>query len=191
VLSTLHTNDSVSSITRLLDLGVPAYLIASSITGVLAQRLVRRLCNCRKKVPATAEYIAKLERLGVTDTNTFDDEFHSVGCAVCENTGFKGRIGIYELLVIEGPIRDAIHGARAEDILSTARASGFRTMQEDALQKVKDGLTSLQEVRRVVPFDAPKLERCESCGREIMSAFAYCPFCSTVRRSVTGPFVHR
>jgi type IV pilus assembly protein PilB len=192
VLSTLHTNDSVSSITRLLDLGVPAYLIASSIAGVLAQRLVRRLCNCRKKEPATSEYIGKLESLGVTDTHTFTDEFHPVGCVVCENTGFKGRIGIYELLVVEGPIREAIHSnVRAEDILSTARASGFRTMQEDALQKVKDGLTSLQEVRRVVPFEAPKLERCESCGREIMSAFAYCPFCSTVRRNVTGPFVHR
>ncbi len=190
VLSTLHTNDSISSITRLLDLGVPAYLIASSITGVMAQRLVRRLCGCRRKLAATPDYIRKLESVGVADAGNFTYEYQPAGCPLCENTGYKGRVGIYELLLVEGQIRDGIHsGSRAEDILSIARSGGFRTMQEDAIDKVSEGLTSLQEVRRVVPFDTKEADRCQSCSRDLMATFLYCPFCAaprgTTERSVS------
>src|SRR5207253_522853 len=84
------------------------------------------------------------------------------------HTGYKGRVGIYELLPVEGPIREAIYsGARAEDVKSLARTGGFRTMQEDALQKVREGVTALGEVRRVILFDSAKVERCESCSREV------------------------
>ncbi len=186
VLSTLHTNDSIGAITRLLDLGAPAHLIASSVTGVLAQRLVRRLCNCRRKTPSSSGYIRKLKALGAQDAQLFQYEYSPVGCDACENTGYKGRVGIYELLVVEGRIRDAIHAARAaEEICTLARGAGFRSMQEDALEKVQDGVTSMEEVRRVVPFESLKAERCESCSREILASFLYCPFCAA-RRSNPG-----
>jgi len=184
VLSTLHTNDSVGAITRMLDLGVPAYLIASSVTAVMAQRLVRRLCGCRKTLAATAGYLRRLEALNVDNVGSFGYQFESVGCPACENTGFKGRVGIYELLMIEGHIRDAIYaGARAEDVYAIARTSGFRSMQEDAVDKVREGVTTLDEVRRIVPFNCIKSDRCHVCTREIMSTFAYCPFCSAALAS--------
>jgi type IV pilus assembly protein PilB len=192
VLSTLHTNDSVAVITRLLDLGVPAYLIASSITGVLAQRLVRRLCSCHKKTVATEDFHRQLESIGVTDVNQFQYEYQPVGCAHCDQTGYKGRVGIYEMLLIEGPIRDAIYSnVRPEDVKSLARGAGFQTMQEDALDKVREGVTALSEVRRVILFDPAKVERCDSCFREIVATFAFCPFCSAPRNYMARPLLTR
>jgi hypothetical protein len=88
-------------------------------------------------------------------------------------------------LLIEGQIRDAIHsGGRVEEISALARGAGFRSMQQDALEKVKEGLTTLEEVQRVVPFDGIRLERCHSCSGEMMAAFVYCPFCGKSRRNV-------
>jgi type IV pilus assembly protein PilB len=180
VLSTLHTNDSIGAITRLVDLGVPSYLIASSVTSVIAQRLVRRLCECKRQLVASSTYLRRLETLGVEDTGAFEYEYEPVGCTVCENTGYKGRVGIYELLLNEGQVRDAIHSnARAEEVVELARSAGFRTMQEKGLEKIRDGITALDEVRRVVPFSAAKAERCQNCSREILPAFVYCPYCST------------
>jgi len=185
VLSTLHTNDSIGAVTRLLDLGVPSYLIAASVTGVLAQRLVRRLCVCRKEKRASAEYTRKLENIGVPDAGSYEFEYEAAGCAVCDNTGFKGRVGIYEMLPIEGSVRDAVHtGQRSDVILSLARAVGFRSLQEDALEKVKCGLTSLEEVQRVVPWDSVKPQLCQSCAKEITPNFEYCPFCGLKRTTV-------
>jgi len=154
VLSTLHTNDSIGAITRLLDLGVPAYLIAESVTAVVAQRLARRFCSCRRKVDARPTYISKLQKLGAPNTDTFRFEYQSVGCSLCDNVGYKGRVGIYEMLAIRDAVRDAIHdNARTQEILGLARKAGFQTMQEDALEKLKAGLTSLDEIQRVVPWD--------------------------------------
>ena len=182
VLSTLHTNDSIGAITRLLDLGVPSYLIAASVTGVLAQRLVRRLCVCRNEKPASAAYTEKLKRIGVANADQYKLEYEPVGCSVCESTGFKGRVGIYEMLSIEDAVRDAIHSqARSDTILAVARLLGFRTLQEDALEKVKAGLTSLDEIQRVVPWDTIKSSRCQSCSKEIPPAHGFCPHCGAGR----------
>jgi type IV pilus assembly protein PilB len=160
VLSTLHTNDSVGAITRLLDLSVPAYLIASSVTGVMAQRLVRRLCTCRRQFVANDAHYRRIESLGAKDCSSFTSTYQAAGCATCENTGYKGRVGIYELLMIEGHIREAIYsGSRAEEVWALARSTGFRSMQEDALDKVREGLTTLDEVQRIVPFNILKSER--------------------------------
>jgi type IV pilus assembly protein PilB len=184
VLSTLHTNDSIGAITRLLDLDVPPYLIASSVTGVVGQRLVRRLCACRRQAVPSPAHLQRLASLGVEDLGAITYEYEPAGCASCENTGFKGRIGIYEMLIVEGQIRDAIHArARAEEVGVLARSAGFRTMHEDALDKVKEGLTALEEVQRVVPFNATKAERCHCCFREIMTTFLFCPFCSAEKTS--------
>ena len=178
VLSTLHTNDSIGAVIRLLDLGVPSYLIASSVTGVLAQRLVRRLCVCRRQRPASAVYTEKLARVGVANTDQYKFEYEPLGCSICETTGFKGRVGIFEMLPIEDAVRDAIHSQAASDvILAIARARGFRTLQEDALEKLKAGLTSLEEIQRVIPWDTIKSQRCPSCSNEIAAKVGFCPHC--------------
>jgi type IV pilus assembly protein PilB len=187
VLSTLHTNDSIGAITRLLDLGVPAYLIAASITGVLAQRLVRRLCTCRKEKPASAAYSQKLARIGVANPEQYKFEYEPLGCSICDATGFKGRVGIYEMLAIEDSVRDAIHTQASSDtILAIARTCGFRTLQEDALEKLKEGLTSLDELQRLVPWDAIKALRCKSCSKEIPANAGFCPQCGMVQANTSA-----
>jgi type IV pilus assembly protein PilB len=183
VLSTLHTNDSISAITRLVNLGVPAYLIASSLTGVVAQRLVRRLCSCRREVrnPATQKQV--MAAMGLRTDESFS-QYEPVGCASCDQTGFKGRVGIYELLSLDGLIRDAVFaGSRAEEICDLARRSGFRTLQEDALDKVKKGLTTLQEIRREIPEGSSRANRCPSCDREVSPTSRYCSYCGTMQNT--------
>jgi type II secretory ATPase GspE/PulE/Tfp pilus assembly ATPase PilB-like protein len=184
VLSTLHTNDSIGTVTRLLDLGIPPYMIAASVTGILAQRLVRRLCSCRSQTPAPAEYTRRLEKLNVPNPREYKSEYAPKGCAVCENTGYKGRIGIYELLMTEGPVREAIHmNARSDEILALARAAGFRSLQEDALEKVHSGQTTLEEIQRVVPWDTIKPSTCNSCKKEIQTGSKFCPSCGFKRQT--------
>ena len=180
VLSTLHTNDCVAAINRLVDLDVPPYLIASSVTAVMAQRLVRKLCDCRRESPATPEYMDRLLSLNPFETRA---TLHQpVGCPDCDQAGYKGRVGIFELLLLEEPLREAIHQrSRPEEIRRIARAGGFKNMQETALEKVSEGLTTLEEVLRVVPCETSTTVRCDACGRELMPAFLYCPFCGTFR----------
>jgi type IV pilus assembly protein PilB len=188
VLSTLHTNDSVSAISRLLNLGVPPYLIASSLSGVVAQRLVRRLCSCRKKIATTAKHTQILEAMGMR-TDELLTLYEPVGCSACDQSGYKGRVGIYEVLSIDGPIRDAVFtSSRPEEICDLARRSGFRTMQEDALDKLRKGLTTLQEIRREVPANVNKTHRCESCEREISTTSLFCSYCGAGQeKSSAGP----
>ncbi|PYU30338.1 MAG: type II secretion system protein GspE [Acidobacteria bacterium] len=151
VLSTLHTNDSVSAITRLIDLNVPPFLVSSSVSGIIAQRLVRRLCTCRDEVAMSPEYQARLLAAGVEDVET--RMCIPVGCSLCDDTGYQGRIGIYEVLVADEGICSAIRaGAEHHEIRSLARSNGMKLMQEQALTKVRMGLTSLDEVLRVVPL---------------------------------------
>ncbi len=151
VLSTLHTNDSISAIVRLLDLGIQEYLIASSISCIMAQRLVRRLCTCRKLEPVTSAYIAQLAEIG---SSTVPDMIATpAGCDLCDHTGYKGRVGIYELLVFDESVRAILRGGFKPDLLrNTAKSMGMRRLQEDALQKLHLGLTTLQEIQRVVPM---------------------------------------
>ncbi|MGH9865790.1 MAG: GspE/PulE family protein, partial [Candidatus Acidiferrales bacterium] len=106
VLSTLHTNDSIAAVTRLLDLGVPGFMAATSLSGIIAQRLVRRLCSCRGEMPASAAYRARLLEAGMTELP--DLQLVPVGCDICDSTGYKGRIGVYELLVFDDAIRAAV-----------------------------------------------------------------------------------
>ncbi len=150
VFSTLHTNDAPSSLTRLRDMGVEDYLLTSTINGVVAQRLVRRLCQeCRRPVPPPAELLALL---GEADRHRADAAtvFEPVGCEACENTGFRGRTGILELLVMSDPVRrEVLRGGDADSIRNAAGESGMRTMREDGLTKVLCGTTTLDEVVRV------------------------------------------
>ena len=149
VLATLHTNDAVGAVTRLVDMGVEPFLVASSLLGVLAQRLVRKLCpHCRKQhLPDEAE----LKLLEVTPrAGKAPSIFTPVGCTVCSSTGYQGRTGIYELLTIDESLRSLIHDGAAEGKLRDyARARGMQTIRQDGLRWVLKGETSLEEVLRV------------------------------------------
>jgi type IV pilus assembly protein PilB len=183
VLSTLHTNDSVSAVTRLLDLGVPGFQIATSLTAIIAQRLIRRLCICSKSLPTTPEYASQLVLAGIPDPPPFHNAPN--GCELCDLTGFKGRIGIYEMLAVDESIRAAIReGGNSDEIRTLARQSGMKLMQEYALEHVRDGLTTLEEVQRVVPFAPVNAISCISCGRELSPAFLFCPHCGKKRNDV-------
>lgn len=131
VLATVHTNDAVSSVTRLIDMGVEPYLLSSTLLGALAQRLVRKLCPACKRQDG-------------------DGRWHPVGCEVCSHTGYKGRTGVYELMVADDALRSMIHNQASEaELLAAAQGSGLKSMREDGDRLVRQGVTSLEEVIRV------------------------------------------
>jgi general secretion pathway protein E len=148
VLATLHTNDAVSAVTRLADMGVEPYLLASSLLGVLAQRLVRRLCpDCSESVHPTAGEAAVLEHLGLPRALPLR---RAVGCSVCASSGYRGRTGIYELVLIDDSLRRLIHDRTGEPALRDACArAGARTLLADGARWLADGTTSLAELLRV------------------------------------------
>ena len=180
VLSTLHTNDSISAVTRLLDLGVPGFQIGASLTGVIAQRLVRRLCSCHRSSPASRDYATQLMRAGLEDPPEVQESPN--GCQDCDLTGYHGRIGIYEMLTLNDPIRAAIRaGDKNDEIRILARHNGLKFMQEFALEHVRDGLTTLEEIQRVVPFEHVAKGSCATCNRELSAEFDFCPYCGERR----------
>ena len=148
VLATLHTNDAASAMTRLADMGVEPYLLASSLLGVLAQRLVRTLCpTCRAKVAATAGEAALLVELGLPATQPLHAP---VGCGECRGTGYRGRNGIYELIVVDDAISRLIHDRASEHALRAAAvATGMTSLRRDGARWLVAGTTSLAELVRV------------------------------------------
>lgn len=184
VLSTLHTNDTISAVARLLDLGIPEYLIASSVSGILAQRLIRKLCVCHSYKEVTPEYRERLVRVGCLKPP--DRVAWPKGCSICDHTGYKGRVGIYEFLVIDDTIRSILRGTYKPDLVkAAAHASGMRQMQEDALEKLQAGVTTLEEIARVIPMESLGNAGCERCGRDLSPTYRFCPYCGTPRGS--GP----
>ncbi len=151
VFSTLHTNDAAGAITRMLDLGVEPYLVASSVGAVLAQRLVRKLCpHCKERFTADSHDI---EKLGISYAG-FEQLYRSKGCEKCFNTGYLGRTGIYELMIVDDNIRSCIYKQRtASDIKKVAMEAGMTTLRMDGLRKAEKGETSLEEVMRVAQSD--------------------------------------
>jgi type IV pilus assembly protein PilB len=147
VLSTLHTNDAASSVTRLVDIGIEPYLIAASLNGVLAQRLVRKICPKCKEIYQVSEHIRKyIESAGVNP----NELYHGAGCDNCRNSGYVGRMGIYELLVIDDVFRDMIHqDSSGNNMRRIFHESGRRSLYDDGILKVKQGLTTIEEVLRV------------------------------------------
>jgi general secretion pathway protein E len=148
VFSTLHTNDAASAVTRLMDLGIEPYLVASSVRAVLAQRLVRRVCGgCATPHVPTAD---ELQWLGLTDPSTAAGMRVGAGCADCRRTGYRGRLGAFELLVVDEPIRGLVTSqAPAGRIKQAAMTAGLRTLREDGVDKILAGLTTIAEVERV------------------------------------------
>ena len=147
VLSTLHTNDAPSAITRLADMGIEPFLIASSLEGVIAQRLVRRICeNCREEYEPSEE---ELRELGIEER--IEKFYRGKGCESCLGTGYRGRIAIFEVLTIDDDLRSLITQTQdSNEIKKLARKKGFRTMIEDGIEKIKRGITTSSEVISVV-----------------------------------------
>src|SRR5438477_1763397 len=152
VFSTLHTNDSTGAVTRLLDMGVEAFLIASSLEGVLAQRLVRRICpHCKAEALVSTAVRDRLEILGGRRVEGVF--YRGNGCDECRNTGYRGRIGIFELLPISPELRELILQKKSNAELKTVAQKTMLTMHQDALQKAAEGITSLEEIIRVSSGD--------------------------------------
>ena len=147
VLATLHTNDSASAVTRLVDMGVEPFLLASSLVGVLAQRLVRRLCPaCRQPYAPDAAELTQFE--GATPPAML---YRAVGCAACNHSGYQGRMGIYELLEVDDPLKHMIHERASDQRIRdhSVSAAGLRPLKNDGLRWVANGDTTLEEVLRV------------------------------------------
>jgi type IV pilus assembly protein PilB len=178
VLSTLHTNDSISAVTRLLDIGIAGFQIGAAVTAILAQRLLRRLCTCHYSSSATQDYINTAMSAGMMG----HPEMQNVpnGCEACDSTGCRGRIGIYELLRFNDAIRQAARsGNRNDEMRTLARHNGIKFMQEYALNLVRDGHTTLEEVQRVVSISQTSAVNCSACGRDLAASFIFCPYCGT------------
>ncbi len=149
VFSTLHTNDAPGAVTRMIDMGVPAYLVASSVIAVMAQRLVRVICNKCKQPHVPGE--SALEAAGITPEMAAGATFaKGKGCSNCSKKGYRGRIGIYELMLMTSKIRElSFQGASTQEIRKAAVGAGMVTLYDDGIKKVLRGITTLEEVARV------------------------------------------
>jgi type IV pilus assembly protein PilB len=204
VLSTLHTDDAPSTVTRLMDMNLEPYVIASGLIGVVAQRLVRRLCQaCRRQYTPEAD---TLRSLNMTESDAAHFAFYrAVGCEECNHTGYRGRMGIYEVMRVNDKVRRLIAQRAGEEIIRDAAiAAGMVTLGEDALSKVKSGATSAEELFRVVtevkevrtlcpgchaavgvdfmacPHCGHRLNAgCPKCGRSLQAEWQFCPYCTT------------
>ena len=154
VFSTLHTNDAAGAVTRLIDIGVKPFLVASALRAVVSQRLVRRICPAcvRPQAPASAAVAALASTPADAAGGTFR---HGTGCPACEGTGYRGRLGVFELLAVDEEMQRLIHeGAGAARLRTHARAAGMRTLREDGWRKARAGLTTVEEVLASTVEDA-------------------------------------
>jgi type IV pilus assembly protein PilB len=215
VFSTLHTNDAVASIIRLKNLGVPQYLIASSLNGIVAQRLVRKIClHCKEPYAATAEELKRLNIKGPEEQKLYRGR----GCKRCNGSGYSGRIGIFEILTINNKMRDMIAAdAQEQDLIKAAAEAGMTSLSIDGIRKVVAGVTSFEELNRVVylareekglmgvcpsclqpilfgseicPHCGHSITKtCPSCGKERRSNWIICPFCATMFERQAKPLL--
>ncbi len=183
VLSTLHTNDAVSTVNRLFSLGLSPEMVASNLLIVLAQRLVRKICpRCKMKYPPATE---ELQQIGMYQhENPSFTAYKGKGCAACEHTGYHGQVGLYELLVQNDTLREAIaQRPTKQELKRLARSAGLKTMLEDGLDKIRQGVTTIEEVIRVCQIDPDEYRErrlCPECGQHIAYNEAICPFCGCV-----------
>lgn len=147
VLSTLHTNDAPSAVTRLFNIGVEPYLVAAAIRGVLAQRLLRRICTRCKEPVSIDDHIMRTIKLIAGEDYQIDTIYQGCGCKACRNTGYSGRVGIFELYVPDDDSLEAIAaGAGLQELKRVAKKTGYRTLADYGLEKVKEGITTVEEL---------------------------------------------
>ncbi len=184
VFTTLHTNDAPTTITRLLDIGIPRYLVASVLIGIIAQRLVRTVCpDC--KAPASPD-AAAVVGLGLSPASLAGGQYMAgKGCLKCQESGYKGRTGVFEILLMDSRIRDLIlRGSTEEDIRLAAQEAGMQNLVENGLAKAKAGVTTIDELVRVLEVSEHVATSCPGCGRHLNSEYRHCPYCRTVLRRV-------
>jgi len=201
VLSTLHTNDAPSAVTRLVDIGMPPYMIASSVIGIVAQRLVRKICpDCKEEYVPTPDLLA---RMGLDKRELPFKFYRGTGCSSCGNVGYKGRTVIEEVMIMGRQIRDLVQAGASDDKLrEAAMATGMSTLGISGLKRIEQGITTLDEVlkavqqkeeltsvcphcTKVVSLDfkdcpyckKPLVPTCDSCGRIVQPEWVVCPFC--------------
>ena len=178
VLSTVHTNDAAGAVTRLIDLGLEPFMVASSLVGVVSMRLVRTLCpKCKEPYEVEA---ASLNRVsGANDRHEGNVTlWRGQGCPTCFETGYTGRVGIFEVLGVTDAMRSLItRNVPDNEIRTAAIDSGMRPIGEDGLEKALDGRTTLDEVSRVVYLAEQGVKVCPGCADVISQDFEYCPAC--------------
>jgi type II secretory ATPase GspE/PulE/Tfp pilus assembly ATPase PilB-like protein len=177
VLSTLHTNDAPSAVTRLLDIGMAPYMIASSVICIVAQRLVRSICqDCKEEYVPNPELLG---RLGL-DSKALPFKFYrGSGCSKCGNTGFKGRTVIEEVMVMSRKLRELTQsGANADQLREAAMALGMTTLGVSGMKKIEQGITTIDEVLKAVQQKEELTTICPHCGKGVSLDFKDCPYCN-------------
>lgn len=180
VLSTLHTNDAPSAITRLINVGIPKYLVASLVEGVIAQRLVRTICpHCKEKATPSP---ATLLTLRIPPETLANVQFYAGrGCKECGKTGYLGRVAIMEILDPTAKMREMISAeATEQELRLEALAAKMTTLGEDGLNKAKAGLTTLEELLRVIEVSGKTESICPTCAKVVQYDFMACPYCETM-----------
>jgi type II secretory ATPase GspE/PulE/Tfp pilus assembly ATPase PilB-like protein len=184
VFTTLHTNDAPTTITRLFDIGIPRYLVASVLIGIIAQRLIRVVCeDCKAPARPDQEEGAVL---GLSAASLAGGTYMAgKGCVTCQESGYKGRTGVFEILVMDSRIRELIlKGATEEDIRLAAQEAGMHSLVEDGLEKAKAGITTIDELVRVLEIAEHVATSCPGCGHSLNSEYRFCPYCRAVMRRV-------
>ncbi|MGL5830285.1 MAG: ATPase, T2SS/T4P/T4SS family, partial [Angustibacter sp.] len=179
VLTTLHTNSAVAALTRLVDMGVEPFLVASSLTAAVAQRLVRKPCESCAEGYIPDE--GTLALLGLTINDILDSTpLRGVGCTECANSGYRGRTAVYEVLEVDSTMRAVLMNSATESAVGAqARSVGMMTLRGAALEKVRRGETTFEEAVRVTHTDQSGGKHCSACERGIESGMLACPWCAT------------
>ena len=180
VLTTLHTNDAVAALTRLVDMGIQPFLIASSLSVVVAQRLVRRPCaDCAAPYMPSARV---LTLLGLSEADLADaTPMRGRGCGECGGTGYRGRTGIFEVLPVTANVRSVLaHTPTEAAVGAAARAAGMTTLRGSGLARARRGETTFEEVLRVSQVDVAEGHRCTACDRAVDADMIACPWCATI-----------
>jgi type IV pilus assembly protein PilB len=176
VFSTLHTIDAPTAITRLLDIGMPAFLIASSLVCVVAQRLVRVICSrCKEEYVPDADL---LSRLSMSAPHLPFKFYRGAGCDRCAHTGYKGRTAVEEVMIMGYKMRELVHsGATADTLREAAMATGMTTLGVSGIKKIQAGITTIDEVVRAIHHREELTTVCGNCGKTVSLDFKDCPIC--------------
>ena len=186
VLTTLHTNGSVASITRLRDMGIKPYIIREALIGIVAQRLVRRICVHCKIDDNPPEAVLHALNLSTESLDFIPQK--GTGCEKCNKTGYSGRTGIYEVFQVDDELKKMIRRDATEiEFMRAARWAGMTTLLEDAIEKVRAGVTTCEEVVRVLGSQNSLNIQCLHCNAHLEESFQFCPFCGgTIYLRCTG-----
>jgi type II secretory ATPase GspE/PulE/Tfp pilus assembly ATPase PilB-like protein/FixJ family two-component response regulator len=183
VFTTLHTNSTVATVSRLLNLGVEPYLIASAVQGIIAQRLVRRICpHCREKSSYDPDL---LKILGISENEMPQQLYYGKGCERCGNSGYSGRVGLFEVFQMNHEFRHFLtENYRESTLLHMAKDIGMETLLDSGLEQVREGQTTLEEVLRVLGSAIEYEYNCGKCKARLDIRFTTCPYCGTPQRKI-------